>query len=193
MACRYVAACNLLFAAMTTLDHWLFELNRASTRDMRRLLLATIVLLSTELWLFLWLTRQIGWWPMLGIAMFGGLLGASLAKRQGRQVFREWQAAFGSGQAPAVGALEGTLVFVSAALFLLPGVLTDVLAFALLFAPVRQRVARYLRPRLGLDAWTRGFTQRTAPRPGHGRQVLDTEGEAVPDADEEPVGPPQLR
>ena len=159
---------------------------------MRRLLLATIVLLSTELWLFLWLTHQIGWWPMLGITMFGGLLGASLAKRQGRQVFREWQAAFGSGQPPAVGALEGTLVFVSAALFLLPGVLTDLLAFTLLFAPVRRRVAQYLRPRLGLDSWTRGFTQRTAPRAGYGREVLDTEGQAVPNAEEEPAGPRQL-
>jgi len=161
---------------------------------MRRLLLATIAILSTELWLFLWLTHQIGWWPMLGITMFGGVLGASLAKRQGRQVFREWQAAFGSGQAPAVGALEGTLVFVSAALFLLPGVLTDVLAVTLLFAPVRQRVAQYLRPRLGLDSWARGLpTRRTARGPVHGREVLDTEGEAVPDADEEPVGPRQLR
>ena len=160
---------------------------------MRRLLLATILLLSTELWLFLWLTHQLGWWPMLGITMFGGLLGASLAKRQGRQVFREWQAAFGSGQPPAVGALEGMLVFFSAALFLLPGVLTDVLAFTLLFAPVRQRVAQYLRPRLGLDAWTRGLTQRTAPRPGYGRAVLDTEGQALPDADEGPARPRQLR
>jgi UPF0716 protein FxsA len=160
---------------------------------MRRLLLATIVLLSTELWLFLWLTHHIGWWPMLGITMFGGILGASLAKRQGRQVFREWQAAFGSGQPPAVGALEGMLVFVSAALFLLPGVLTDVLGLLLLFAPVRQRVAQYLRPRLGLDSWTRGFAApRTAQRPVRGREVLDTEGQAVPDADEEPAGPRQL-
>ena len=160
---------------------------------MRRLLLATIVLLSTELWLFLWLTHHIGWWPMLGITMFGGILGASLAKRQGRQVFREWQAAFGSGQPPAVGALEGMLVFVSAALFLLPGVLTDVLGLLLLLAPVRQRVAQYLRPRLGLDSWTRGLApQRRAPRPVGGREVLDTEGEAVPEADEEPAGPRQL-
>ena len=172
---------------------WLFELNRASTRNMRRLLLVTILFLSTELWLFLWLTDQIGWWPMLGITMFGGLLGASLAKRQGRQVFRQWQAAFGAGQPPAVGALEGMLVFVSAALFLLPGLLTDVLALVLLLAPVRRRVAQYLRPRLGLDSWTRGFaTQRAAPRPASGREVLDTEGHSVPDADAEPVGPRQL-
>lgn len=160
---------------------------------MRRLLLATIVLLSTELWLFLWLTHQIGWWPMLGITMLGGIVGASLAKRQGRQVFRDWQTAFGSAQPPAVGALEGMLVFVSAALFVLPGVLTDVLGLVLLFAPVRQRVAQYLRPRLGLDSWPRGLaSQRTAAGPVRGREVLDTEGEAVPEADEEPAGPRQI-
>ena len=160
---------------------------------MRKLVLATILLFSTELWLFLWLTHSIGWWPMLGITLLGGIVGASLAKREGRRVFREWQAAIGSGQAPAAGALEGMLVFVSGALFLLPGVLTDALALLLLFAPVRKRVARSLRPLLGVDSWTLGFTSRAAaPGPGRGREVLDTEGEAVADDDEEPTGPRQL-
>jgi UPF0716 protein FxsA len=160
---------------------------------MRKLVLATILLFSTELWLFLWLTSSIGWWPMLGITLLGGIVGGSLAKREGRRVFREWQAAIGSGQAPTAGVLEGMLVFVSGALFLLPGVLTDVLAVLLLFAPVRRRVARALRPLLGVDSWTMGVTgQRTAPGPGRGREVLDTEGEAVPNGDEEPEGPHQL-
>jgi UPF0716 family protein affecting phage T7 exclusion len=160
---------------------------------MRKLVLATILLFSTELWLFLWLTRSIGLWPMLGVTLLGGIVGASLAKREGRRVFREWQAAIGSGQAPAVGALEGMLVFVSGALFLLPGVLTDFLALLLLFAPVRRRVARSLRPLLGVDAWTLGFTRpRTAPGPSRAGEVLDTEGEAVPNGDEEPASPRQL-
>jgi UPF0716 protein FxsA len=159
---------------------------------MRKVLLAAILLLSTELWLFLWLLRHLGWWPVLGITLLGGILGASLAKRQGRRVFRAWQAALSSGQPPAEGALEGMLVFASGALFLLPGVLTDVLGLLLLFAPVRKQLAQYLRPRLGFGSWTRGFpAQRAAPVARRGGDVLDTEGEAVPDEDE-PVGPRQL-
>jgi len=171
---------------------------------MRKVLLAAILLLSTELWLFLWLIRQIGWWPLIGITLLAGILGASLAQRQGRRVFREWQAALGSGQPPAIGALEGMLVFVSGALFLLPGVLSDVLGLLLLFAPVRRRVAEYLRPLLGIDSWTRGLRAQRAPRdPGRGSQVLDTEGETVEaeedededeglEGDEEDTGPRQL-
>ncbi|MEO8178230.1 MAG: FxsA family protein [Deltaproteobacteria bacterium] len=167
---------------------------------MRKVLLAAILLLSTELWLFLWLIRQIGWWPMVASTLLAGILGASLAKRQGRRVFREWQAALGSGRPPAIGALEGTLVVVSGALFLLPGVLSDVLGLLLLFAPVRRRVAEYLRPLLGIDSWTRGFSaQRAARDSGRGSQVLDTEGETVEadedeemEADEEDTGPRQL-
>jgi len=160
---------------------------------MRKLLLATILLVSTELWLFLWLLDRLGWWPMLGITLLGGILGVSLAKRQGRRVFRDWQAALSSGQSPAAGALEGMLVLASGALFLLPGVLTDVLGLLLLLAPVRKWLAQYLRPLLGFESWTRGLSaQRAAPGPRGGGEVLDTEGEAVPDGDQESAGPRQL-
>jgi UPF0716 family protein affecting phage T7 exclusion len=123
------------------------------------------------------------------------VLHLGLPKRQGRGVFLEWQTALGSGQPPASGALEGMLVFASGALFLLPGVLTDVLAVLLLLSPVRKRVAQYLRALLGFDSRQAEFSipvRRAAPGPGRRRAVLDTEGEAVPDADEEPTGPHQL-
>ncbi len=135
---------------------------------MRALLLAIVLVLVLELWLLVWLSRHIGAWALLGLLLLGGTLGASLAKRQGLRVFRDWQAALSSGQPPREGALEGMLVLASGMLFVLPGVLSDVLGIALLFAPVRRRVARALRPCLSvqeLSGFAGGVGQRGRAAP----------------------------
>lgn len=118
---------------------------------MRVLLLAIIAVLVLELWLLVWLSQHIGTWALFGLLLLGGTLGASLAKRQGLRFFRDWHAALASGQPPREGALEGMLVLVSGLLFVLPGVLSDVLGIALLFAPVRRRLAKVLRPLFGVQ------------------------------------------
>src|SRR5688572_32969238 len=118
---------------------------------MRTLLLAILLVLVLELWLLVWLSQHIGAWWLFGLLMLGGTLGTSLAKRQGLRVFRDWQAALASGQPPREGALEGMLVLVSGVLFVLPGLLSDVLGLALLFAPVRRRLAKALRPLFGVE------------------------------------------
>jgi UPF0716 protein FxsA len=176
---------------------------------MRALLLAIILVLVLELVLLVWLSQHVSAWTLFGLLLLGGTLGASLAKRQGLRVFRDWQAALASGQPPREGALEGMLALVSGVLFVLPGLLSDVLGIALLFAPVRRRLAKALRPLFGVENLA-SFVGGVAPpgravgptpagsgAPGHGRspgrarpaqhrarwddghQVVDTEGEAV--------------
>jgi UPF0716 protein FxsA len=158
---------------------------------MWKLLVALLAIALLELWTLVWLTRQLGWLPTLGLVLLGGLLGVSLARREGTRVFRDWQAALVSGRPPTASALEGMLVFVSGALFLLPGVLTDVLGLLLLLRPVRRRAARVLRRWLRLEV--SGFAgPRAAGRPASRPEVLDTEGEAVEDFEDEHSGPRQL-
>jgi len=168
---------------------------------MRALLLAIVGILVLELLLLVWLSQHIGALWLFGLLLIGGTLGASLAKRQGLRVFRDWQAALGSGQPPREGALEGMLVLVSGVLFVLPGVLSDVLGLALLFAPVRRRVARAVRPLFGvqdLASFAAGAAPRRSaapagrsrPAPGSmrwddGPRVVETEGEAVQDPQHE--------
>lgn len=186
---------------------------------MRALLLGILLLLVLELSLLVWLSQHLGGWALFGVLLLGGTLGASLAKRQGLRVFRDWQAALASGQPPREGALEGMLVLASGVLFVLPGVLSDVLGIALLFAPVRRRLAKWLRPRLGVQELASFATGgvpprgRSAPPPGSptplrgrarptagsarwddGPRVVDTEGEAVNDPyeDEDDGAPRQL-
>lgn len=189
---------------------------------MRALLLAILLVLVLELWLLVWLSQHIGAWSLFGLLFVSGTLGTSLAKRQGLRVFRDWQAALASGQAPREGALEGMLLLGSGALFVLPGVLSDVLGIALLFAPVRRRVAKALRPLFGAPALAsfgvggaaprgRSVTPPGGPAASYGRaagptgrarpaqgarwadapQVVETEGEAVADPQDDEDGAPR--
>jgi UPF0716 family protein affecting phage T7 exclusion len=157
---------------------------------MLKFLLALIALLLFELALLVWLTQQIGWWITVAIMFVGGLAGTGLAKRQSRRVFRDWQTALRSGQPPAAGALDAMLVLASGALFLLPGLLSDVLGLLLLWAPVRASVARYLRRFFDVKASQKGFgIHRNASRRGDDSSVVDTQGEALEESD----APPQLQ
>ncbi|MEY4544308.1 MAG: rane protein FxsA-like [Pseudomonadota bacterium] len=177
---------------------------------MRALLLAILGVLVLELWLLVWLSQHIGAWSLFGLLLIGGTLGAGLAKRRGLRVFRDWQAALASGQPPREGALEGILVLVSGMLFLLPGLISDVLGLALLFAPVRRRLAKALRPLFGVQdlmSFAAGAARpggvvspgRSRPARGNARwddgaRVVETEGEAVQDPhdDEDDHAPRQL-
>jgi UPF0716 protein FxsA len=162
---------------------------------LRKLLLVSILVLLLELASLVWLTRHIGLLPTICVTMLGTLVGASLAKRQGRRVFRDWQAALASGQPPAAGALDAMMVVASGVLFALPGLLTDVLGLVLLLPPARRVGARYLRRWLGqhLDALSGAFGARPAyPRAARDVQVVDTVGEAVSDGETELGEPPRL-
>jgi UPF0716 protein FxsA len=157
---------------------------------MWKLLLVLLVVAALELSTLVWLTDQLGGWATLGLLLLGGALGAALARRAGARVFRDWQEALASGRPPAGRALEGMLVFASGALFLLPGVWTDVLGALLLVAPVRRQAAGVLRRWLRLEVFNLG--NRPGQRRASAPQVVETQGEAVEDLETEPPGPHQL-
>ncbi|MBX3249576.1 MAG: FxsA family protein [Myxococcales bacterium] len=111
------------------------------------LLLFTVVPL-VELWLLLFVGRHVGLWPTIGLVLATGLLGATLARREGARVMRDWQRATSEGRLPEDGVLGGALVLVGGVLLVTPGVLTDVVGLALLLPWTRRLVARRLRARL---------------------------------------------
>lgn len=101
-----------------------------------------------ELWLLIRIGGHIGALPTIAGVILMGMLGAWLAKSQGLRVMREWQAAVGQGRLPTEGILEGALILVGGVLLITPGVLTDVLGFALLVPFTRRLIARVVRARL---------------------------------------------
>jgi UPF0716 protein FxsA len=104
----------------------------------KALFLAFTVVPFVELYLLL----QIGGWlgapGTLALVVATGLVGAWLAKLEGRRVWARWREALQEGRLPEEGLVAGLLVFVGGLLLLTPGVLTDLVGLALLFPPSRR-------------------------------------------------------
>ena len=66
-----------------------------------------------------------------------GVIGAYFAKRQGIKAFREVSESVKNYQAPGEAAINGICIFIGSILVVLPGFISDILGFMLLFAPTR--------------------------------------------------------
>ena len=163
---------------------------------MALLLLAFTVVPFLELYLLIRIGRVVGSGPTLLLVIVTGLLGAALAKSQGRKVLREWRESLAAGRVPAEGVLGGILVLVGALLLITPGVLTDVFGLLCLFPPTRRVLGRALQHQLSrkvasgkVQVHDYGFQwppRPPAPRAGAARRppsrmgdVIDTEGEEI--------------
>lgn len=100
-----------------------------------------------ELYLLVWTGRFIGFWPTLGLVLTTGLVGASLAKREGLKVLREWQAALAEMRVPEEGLTGALLVLVAGIFLMTPGLLTDVTGLLLLVPPFRRFVGKKIEAR----------------------------------------------
>jgi UPF0716 protein FxsA len=137
----------------------------------RRLILPFIVVPIAELALLIQLGRWIGLWPTLGLIVVTGTVGAVLAAREGLRALHALQVDLAEGRIPGRPILDGLSIFVGGALLLTPGLMTDLLGFALpaLAArpdsqPVRRRAAE-TRPGLCAQLGRMGRTRRSG-QPG---------------------------
>ncbi|MBW3553106.1 MAG: FxsA family protein [Gemmatimonadetes bacterium] len=109
-----------------------------------RLLAVFILLPLAELALLIQIGRWIGLAGTLALVVATGLLGAALARRQGARAWRAIQQEMREGRMPAGSVVDGLLILIGAIVLLTPGILTDLLGFALLLPPTR----RFFRARL---------------------------------------------
>jgi UPF0716 protein FxsA len=105
-------------------------------------LLFTVVPL-VELALLVWLGGQTVWWVPVLLVLADGILGAVLGRWQGWKTFSRIQADMAAGRMPADALIDGLLVFLAGALLITPGMITDVVGFALLIPPIRAVVKRF--------------------------------------------------
>jgi len=101
-----------------------------------------------EVFLLVQLGALLGPWPTIGIVVATGLIGAALARDEGARVVRDWQQAMLEGRLPRDGVLSGLLVLVGGVLLVTPGVLTDIVGFALLVPITRRPIAAFVRKRV---------------------------------------------
>jgi UPF0716 protein FxsA len=132
------------------------------------LALLFIVVPLVELYVIVQVGGAIGVLPTIALLLADSLLGAWLARSQGRAVWRRFQAALAAGRAPTREVLDGVFVIAGGALLLTPGFITDVFG-ALMLAPpsralLRRLVQRNLRGRLltGFVAGAGGAARRRA-------------------------------
>lgn len=97
-----------------------------------------------ELFLLGKLAEIMGFGTTIALVLVTGMLGASLARAQGRQVLRDWQASLARGEVPESGVTDALLVVVGGVLLVTPGVLTDAVGLSLLLPPPRRLIGRML-------------------------------------------------
>lgn len=117
---------------------------------LRLFLLFTIIPLA-ELWLLLWFSSLTSPVVTFGLVLVTGILGAWLARKQGSQAWRKIQQHMVQGQPPTGVLLDGLMILIAGAFLITPGIMTDMVGFALLIPPVREllkvRVGEWLKQR----------------------------------------------
>jgi len=112
------------------------------------LLLLFIGMPVLELYLLVRLSGMVGFGTALLIIVGTGMLGAVLARAQGWQAIVGIQQELNEGRMPAGRLLDGVLILLAGAVLITPGLITDIIGFALLMPPIRAAVRTWLGYRL---------------------------------------------
>ncbi len=138
----------------------------------RLLLLFTVVPLM-ELGLLIWIDKQTSLAFTLALVLITGIVGGSLARREGLRCFARFRRETVAGRLPADSLLDGLMILVAGALLITPGVLTDVVGFSLLIPGVRTIIKRRLKSRIEMQFHA---VSPHAPwnEPPEGDQIIDT-------------------
>jgi len=113
----------------------------------RLILLFTLVPL-VELFLLIKIGTLIGALPTILIVVGTGVLGATLARQQGFQVWSRIQREMELGMFPAEDMLDGLLIFGAGVVLLTPGVITDVIGILILIPFTRIYIREWIKRRL---------------------------------------------
>ncbi len=93
-------------------------------------------------------TTVIGWVGMVLLVVLTGLVGMLLVRAEGRRTLRKMQRTLAAGKPPTNELLDGGLLIAAGAFLLTPGLVTDIIGFALVVPltriPIRAGLKRYV-------------------------------------------------
>ncbi|BCJ88025.1 FxsA family protein [Effusibacillus dendaii] len=115
----------------------------------RLLFLLFVIVPTIEIFVLIQVGKAIGGWQTVFLILLTAVLGAYLAKSQGRATLRRLQIEMASGQPPGNTLLDGICILAGGVLLLMPGFVTDLMGVVLLFPVTRQPIKRWLRRWLG--------------------------------------------
>jgi UPF0716 protein FxsA len=116
-------------------------------------LLAKLTLLFTvitvvETYLLFLIAQYTSFWVSVAMIILPGMLGAYLARREGRQAFARLKGALRLEQEPTEAVLDGAILLVAAAFLITPGTLTDIAGLLLMVPAVRRPIRGYIKKRV---------------------------------------------
>ena len=112
-----------------------------------RFFLLIIGLPLIELYILIKIGSHLGAFLTVALIIFTALLGLLLARFEGLRTLRQIRQSLSQGIVPAEEMLDSVLIFAGGVLFVIPGVLTDVVALVLLIPFTRTIFKRWLRRR----------------------------------------------
>ncbi|TMN21153.1 FxsA family protein [Lentibacillus cibarius] len=112
---------------------------------MRWLLLALLIIPALEIGVFIWAGNIIGPWWVVILIILTGIVGVSLAKRQGIETWQRAQLSMNQGITPAEALIDGICIFVGGVFLFSPGFITDAAGFALVLPFTRGPFKRMLQ------------------------------------------------
>ncbi len=122
-----------------------------------KLLLLFTLVPFIELAMLIKLGQVIGLWPTLAIVLLTGIVGATLAKREGLSVVGKIKGELAQGEMPGRQLLNGLLVLIGGILLLTPGIITDFTGFMLIIPGprdmIRERIITYLKRKIGAGSF----------------------------------------
>ena len=104
-----------------------------------RLILLLVGVPLLELVLLIQVTKLTSWTFTIGLTLLTGVVGASLARRQGFSVIRRIQSEMSAGKMPTSSIVDAVMILIAGLLLMTPGILTDIFGFSLL-VPVCRRI-----------------------------------------------------
>jgi UPF0716 protein FxsA len=130
-----------------------------------------------EIAVLFWLADVTSWLTVLALLLGAGVLGAFLSRQQGVRSLSRLSDELRRGQMPTDALFDAVLVSVAAALLILPGLLSDMLAILLLLPPTRHAIKAMVRRSAQGRVVTTHF-DRFEPRSGRDEiidvKVIDT-------------------
>lgn len=94
------------------------------------------------------LADAVGWFDALMLIFVTGVIGITMARTQGFVVVQQIRLDFAAGRMPAPRLMDGVMILLAGALLVTPGLITDVVGFALLIPAVRHLIRMWMRARL---------------------------------------------
>ena len=154
-----------------------------------RLLLLLTVVPAVELTLLVWLALETSLQITLLLVLLTGVVGAWLARREGLRCWQRVQDQLAAGQLPGDPLMDGLMILVAGALLITPGMLTDLLGFALLVPAFRKLVKSYLKTRfqaqIEISSPPHGWPAATDQPPARD-QIIDTRVVDAPPEEQDP-------